>query len=230
MSASTSLLSILLVLVVSLPASGGGDGSEISDCVRAAVAAVQKRYETVRDLRASFEQTSRSVALGRSGPVSTSRGSVVFAKPGKMRWSYTEPEESLVVSDGRWLWLYDPANREVQKLSVSPGYLSGAAIQFLLGEGEILRDFRVTAEACSETEARLGLVPRRPASYEKLGVRTDPRSGDLLETEVVDLLGNATRVAFQDAEANLDPPPELFRFEPPPGVAVIEIGAPESDR
>jgi outer membrane lipoprotein-sorting protein len=226
MRSASLLLTGLLALLFARSAAAGGQESEVPDCVRATVEAIQKRYEAVDDLRASFEQTTRSVALGASGPLTTSRGRVVFAKPGKMRWSYSEPEESLVVSDGRWLWLYDPLQREAQKLAVGDGYLSGAAIQFLMGEGEILRNFRVTAESCDESQARLALVPRRPASYERLRVRADRVSGDLLETEIVDLLGNVTRVAFEGIETNVDPAPELFRFVPPAGVAVIELDAP----
>lgn len=220
--------SLLLSFWFAASAAADGRETEVPECVQAAVEAIQERYEAIDDLRASFEQTTRSVALGASGPLTTSRGSVVFAKPGKMRWSYSEPEESLVVSDGRWLWLYDPSNREAQKLAVGDGYLSGAAIQFLLGEGEILRDFRVTAESCDESQARLVLIPRRPTSYERLRVRADLASGDLLETEIVDLLGNVTRVAFEGIEANVSPAPELFRFVAPPGVAVIELDPPRT--
>jgi outer membrane lipoprotein carrier protein len=196
---------------------------DLSDCATAAVAAVQQRYQAVRDLRARFTQETRSVALGAGGSSTHSSGAVVFAKPGKMRWTYKEPEESLVVSDGEWLWIYEPAAGEAQKLPVGDAALSGAAVQFLLGEGEILRDFRVVSEACGAAEARLVLWPRSPATYERLLILVDPRSGDLLETEVVDLLGNATRIAFREVEANLDPAPELFRFQAPPGVEVIEV-------
>ena len=228
MRVASLLLSGLFALLLASSAAAGGQETEVPDCVRAAVEAIQSRYEAVHDLRAHFEQTTRSVALGASGPVTTSRGSVVFAKPGKMRWSYSEPEESLVVSDGRWLWLYDPLNREAQKLPVGDGYLSGAAIQFLLGDGEILRDFRVTAESCDESQARLVLIPRRPTSYERLRVLADRASGDLRETEIVDLLGNVTRVTFEDIETNVNPAPELFRFVAPAGVTVIELDAPAS--
>jgi chaperone LolA len=192
-------------------------------CIERAVGAIQKRYEAVRDLEADFVQTTRSVALGTAGATSTSKGSVVFAKPGKMRWTYSEPEPSLVVSDGRWLWIYDPAHEEVQKLAVAEGFLSGAAIQFLLGEGQIRRDFEVSAEACSPERVELVLVPKRPASYEKLRVRSDPASGELVETTVVDLLGNVTQVAFQRIRTNQGPADERFRFEPGKGVRVIEV-------
>jgi outer membrane lipoprotein carrier protein len=193
-----------------------------SACVRAAVGAIQARYRALRDLSARFEQESRSAAFGAGG-ITRSSGEVVFAKPGKMRWTYREPEPSLVVSDGRWLWIYDPTAREAQKLGVGDGALSGAAVQFLLGEGEILAAFQVDAESCSETEARLRLVPREPAAYETLQIVADPRSGDLRETEVVDLLGNATRVAFHDLRTDTGPAPELFQFQAPEGVEVIEL-------
>lgn len=195
-----------------------------SDCTDAAVAAIQGRYEAVRDLRARFVQTSRSVALGAgSRASSTSRGEVVFAKPGRMRWAYEEPEPSLVVSDGTVLWLYDPVRREAQRLPVGDGYLSGAGIQFLLGEGDMRRDFRVSALSCAETSVLLELLPRRDASYERLRVEADPRTGELTRTIVFDLFGNETEVAFSDVRANSDPPAGLFRFEPPQGVDVIDL-------
>jgi outer membrane lipoprotein carrier protein len=215
-------LSVLL-LAAAAPAAAA---DELEPCLRAAVDAVQKRYEAVEDLHARFEQTSRSVALGGPGSETRSAGEVVFAKPGRMRWSYQEPEPSLVVSDGHWLWIYDPGAGEAQKLPVTGGAMTGAAVQFLLGEGRIERDFRVSAEACSASEARLSLVPREPATYEKLRIVTDPRSGDLRETEVVDLLGNVTRVAFRDVRTNAGAAPELFVFEPPEGVEMIELSAP----
>jgi outer membrane lipoprotein carrier protein len=221
-------LCVVLAWLALSPAAARGAGGEDSACVRAAVAAIQKRYESVRDLRARFEQTTRSVSLSGPGAVSTARGQVVFAKPGRMRWAYEEPEPSLVVSDGEWLWLYDPAHGEAQKYPVGDGFLSAAAIQFLLGEGDLLRDFRVEALSCDGEEAHLELVPRSPASYERMRVRAHPLRGDLRETEVVDLLGNLTRVRFLDVEVDTRPDPALFRFEAPPGVEIIEVAPPEA--
>jgi outer membrane lipoprotein carrier protein len=228
---------LVTALVLATPATGSGDGEEVppadatlGPCVERAIGALQRRYESIRDLSARFNQTTHSVALGGapSGLAVTATGTVVFAKPGRMRWSYEEPEPSLVVSDGETLWLYDPVHREVQRVEVDGGeYLSGAAIQFLLGEGEIRREFRVAPVSCQAGDARLELVPLRPASYEKLAIRTDPRTGEIVETTVFDLLGNVTRVAFADIRANLDPPPDLFRFRVPDGVRVIELAPPE---
>lgn len=206
-----------------LPASA--DQPSEPGCRDAAVAALQQRYESAKDLRADIVQTTRSVAFGAgSSEQMISKGTVVFAKPGKMRWAYEEPEPSLVVSDGETLWIYDPVFREAQKLPVTEGFLSGAAVQFLLGEGEIERDFEISALRCEKTIAELRLRPRKPSSYEKLHVLVNPETGDLLQTTVFFVLGNVTEVAFFNIELNTDPAASVFRFDPPADVRVIELG------
>jgi chaperone LolA len=222
----TALVAAIALLAAPVAVSAGGGDPE--GCVDAAVEAIQKHYESVSDLRAAFVQTTRSVALGGAGRTgaNTSRGTVVFAKPGKMRWSYEEPEPSLVVSDGKTLWLYDPIHSEVQQTSVSDGYLSGAAIQFLIGEGDMRRDFRVTEVSCAEGIALLELVPRTDATYEKLRVLVDLASGEVGRTTIFDLVGNVTEVTFSDVRTNQHPAEAVFRFEPPDGVEVIDLDAP----
>ncbi|MCH7600284.1 MAG: outer membrane lipoprotein carrier protein LolA [Myxococcales bacterium] len=193
-------------------------------CRDAAVAALQQRYESATDLRADIVQTTRSVALGANvSEQMISKGTIVFAKPGKMRWSYEEPEPSLVVSDGETLWIYDPVFREAQKLPATEGYLSGAAVQFLLGKGTLERDFEISALSCEPAIAELRFRPRKLSAYEKLHVHVNLQTGDLLKTTVFFVLGNVTEVAFFNIELNVDPPASLFRFDPPADVRVIEL-------
>jgi len=203
---------------------GTTQGAEDGACAAAVAEAVQRRYDAVRDLRARFAQRTESVALGSAAAATLeSRGEVVFAKPGRMRWSYEEPEPSLVVSDGATVWIHDPAAREVQELPLGPEFLSGAAIQFLLGEGRLADEFTIAARGCGESEVALLLTPRRDASYERLELRADPASGEIRSTAVVDVLGNRTEIALSDVRTNTDPPARLFRFEPPEGTRVLRL-------
>jgi len=204
--------------------SAAADEASAPDCRDAAVAALQKRYESAKDFSADIVQTTRSVAFGsEASEQMTTRGTVVFAKPGKMRWSYDEPDPSLVVSDGETLWIYDPVFHEAQKLPATEGYLSGAAIQFLMGEGKLERDFEISALRCDKSVAELRLKPRKPSSYEKLEVRVNPQTGDLLETTVFFVLGNVTDVAFSNIQLDTEPAASVFRFDPPADVRVIEL-------
>jgi outer membrane lipoprotein-sorting protein len=51
----------------------------------------------------------------------------------------------------------------------------------------------------------------------------DPKSGEILETTLVDLLGNVTVVIFSKVETNRDPPASVFHFDPPAGVKVLKL-------
>ena len=184
---------------------------------------VQARYDGIRDLRARFQQQSESATFAGSPLIDADvkRGEVVFEKPGRMRWAYREPEPSLVVSDGQVLWLHDMLAETATRLVVTDGYLSGAALQFLLGDGKILESFDVRAITCGPEQVQLDLIPREEASYERLGLVASP-DGDITETSVVDLFGNRTTIRFSEMTVNQSPGPETFRFEPPEGVEVID--------
>lgn len=197
-------------------------------CAEAAAERVQHRYESVKDLAAEFDQTTRLASLGgsSSGDEVASTGTVIFAKPGRMRWAYSAPEESLVVSDGETLWIYDPAAKEVQRLAAGSGFLSGVAVQFLVGEGNLRRDFRVSARDCEAPDVILELVPKRDATYEKIELVAGGESGEVRETRIFDLVGNVTTIRFRKLRTNLGPPATTFTFRPPDGVEVVDLAEP----
>jgi len=220
-------LALASALAAALAWSGAARaGGETGDCARSVAARVQARYEGVRDLEARFTQRSKSVAFGGAGQEMRARGVALFAKPGRMRWTYEEPEPSVVVSDGKTLWIYDPVAKEAQEFPVGEGFLSGTAVQFLLGEGKILEAFEVSAEGCGTRAVRLRLVPRVEASYEALELLVDPETGDVRESAVADLFGNRTDVIFESMRSNQHVAPERFRFEPGPDVRVLRAGPP----
>jgi outer membrane lipoprotein carrier protein len=226
MSSSRQRTLALLVLALLGAASARADGEEAPDCAREVAGRVQARYDGVEDIEARFTQRSRSVALGGAAQELEASGVALFAKPGRMRWTYEQPEPSLVVSDGKTLWIYDPTAREAQEFAVGEGFLSGTAVQFLLGEGRILEAFTVRAEGCGGDAVTLFLTPREEASYESLELRVDPKTGDVRGTAVVDLFGNRTDVAFSSLRSNVRPDPARFRFEAEPGVRVLRPAEP----
>ena len=217
-----SLLALMAAVSAAPPAKAADP-----DCATLIASRVEQRYAKVKDLSAHFEQTTRRAALGgAAGDAIVARGDVLFAKPGKMRWSYESPEPSLVVSDGSTLWIYDPAAREVQKLPLAAGYLSSAGVQFLLGEGKLHEEFRVTATGCDDPIVTLDLLPRREAQYERLELRVDRASASVRETTVVDLFGNRTTITFGQLRENTGPAADSFSFAPPAGVRVISVPSP----
>ena len=71
----------------------------------------------------------------------------------------------------------------------------------------------------------LDLIPRTEATYERLGLLANPETGDILETSVLDLFGNSTRIEFSEVETNRNPAEKTFEFSVPEGVEVLEYDA-----
>lgn len=215
---------VLLVLVGLFAGAPTTARAKEASCAADVAARVQRRYDAVRDLRGRFEQRTERAALGGAPEAAlVARGEVLFAKPGKMRWSYEAPEPSLVVSDGKTLWIFDESAHEVQKLPLAEGYLSAAGVQFLLGEGKLADEFRIAARDCGAPVVTLMLEPLRPSHFESLELGVDAKTAAVVATTVVDLFGNRTHVALSDLRENTRPDAALFRFEPPPGTRLIEV-------
>lgn len=193
-------------------------------CAEAIAAKVQTFYDGVEDLEADFEQRTRSAAFGQAaGFDAPAAGRVAFAKPGKMRWTYQTPQASEVISNGSMLWVYDPQAKEVQVLEVGEAFLSAAAIQFMLGSGQLLESFRVTAKGCDQASVTLHLLPKEDATYEYLELEVSAASGAIEVTRVADLLGNRTEVRFRGVKTNQSPPATRFQFETPAGVRELRL-------
>ena len=223
-------LSLFVALIGFYPLSLRADEIEAS-CADEFARGVQQHYRDTDHLKANFRQTSETVSIG-SRRLSRSNkaleGKVFLEKPGKMRWEYEQPEPSLVVSDGRVMWLYDPDQKEVQRMSVEGGLMNMAGVQFLIGQGEILTDFTVSTENCTPVGGRvvLQLVPREERTYEKLEIVIQTSDSAIVETSVFDLFGNITRVALKDVETGKTLEPGLFEFQVPEGVRVIDLAQP----
>ncbi len=232
LSTLTIVVGIAAVAVADRQAKSDPEAEPAASCASEVAARVQSYYDAVTDLHARFRQVTRSVTLGNAslGDDAPSQGDVQLAKPGKMRWSYESPSPSLVVSDGETLWIFDPVAQEVQRMPVSEGFLVGAALEFMLGDGKLVEAFEIRGIRCEKDASGvvvLELVPRELASYERMqiGVRSD--TGAIVDTRLVDLFGNQTEIFFEDMKTNLALPASRFVFEVPEGVEIIDLQLPQ---
>ena len=67
---------------------------------------IQQRYQSISSFTGEFVQTS--IRNDEDSIPVVAEGKVSFLRPGKMRWEYETPEEQLLVTDGKTVWLYDP--------------------------------------------------------------------------------------------------------------------------
>ena len=73
---------------------------------------VETRYNKAKTLQVLFHEDY--TPPGR--PRRSESGTLLLRKPGRMRWDYSVPEGKLLVSDGKNMWMYTPAEKRAQKL------------------------------------------------------------------------------------------------------------------
>jgi len=199
------------------------DYSAHAASVQTIVKKLQARYEATTGFRADFTQEVQSATLGQKVEA---RGQVYFRKPGRMRWEFVEPEQ-LLVSDGKFLWLYQAADKQVIKIPFEQAFRSNAPASFLLGMGRIDQDFTVTLTGETQDRYSLRLISKKdPESIGSLDLEVDVKSFDISQATITDPLGNTTRLRFMNIDRKAPLGDSLFLFTIPPGIDVVDTTPP----
>jgi outer membrane lipoprotein carrier protein len=166
-----------------------------ADPAGALVKKVQALYERTRDLEARFTQTYSYAGLGRRA---VSTGTLKVKKPGLMRWDYATPSRKTVAVTGKRLVQLEPEENQVFVDEAFDATAMSAAVTFLLGTGDLTREFSPTLDAAGA----LVLTPRAPdPRVARITLTTGP-DGEVLGTAVVDGAGNENRLAFEGLKRN----------------------------
>lgn len=185
---------------------------------------VQKRYSELSSFKASFEQSSSLAALETE---EQSSGDVFFSKPGKMRWNYAKPEEQVFVLNDQTLWLYQKESNQVMIDNLSHVLISDLPVAFLLGIGDLTRDFSVEKSCESPSGVVLELNQKRANkdgdNEEKLKgfkLLIEPRTFEPKGAYVEDVGGNVTAIVFNDLKLGAKIDSATFNPNFPKGVDV----------
>jgi outer membrane lipoprotein carrier protein len=184
--------------------------------------ALQAKYDTIHDFTADFTQEYESGVL--RGKTRTERGTLQVKKPGRMRWDYTNPEKKVFVSDGSQIYLWVPADNQVTRSTVPKQDEATTAVLFLVGKGNITRDFTVSfaPNAPAGTYA-LRLDPKLPErDYDWLRVVVDAKTFQIRELTAADRQGGLSTLKFSNFKENKGISDSKFVFKIPKGADVID--------
>lgn len=182
--------------------------------------AVEKRYNSTRTLEAAFTQTL--IDRGRTRVVQ--KGVVYLSKPKRTRWQYTSPAGDWFLSDGDYAYDYDAAKNIVERMRIKETEDMRIPLAFLLGTLDFQRDFGT-------------FNARREGAGVHIAAR--PKNSKLLFTEVAMLIApdasirrvsitgqdfSVMEFVLEGEKRNIPLNASLFRFTPPPGAKLIEVG------
>jgi outer membrane lipoprotein carrier protein len=182
-------------------------------------AKLERMLAATRTVRAKFEQVLLDADLE---VVKETHGEFALERPNRFRWDYAAPDAQTIVSDGKKLWIYDPALAQV---TVKPldGTLARSPAALLGGAGDLAANFTVTDLGVDGGLHWLALVPKvDDAEFETVRLGLGDRFVEVMELK--DAFGQTTRILLKGGDLNAKLDPKLFRFTPPPGADVAGEG------
>jgi len=189
----------------------------------ALVDALQKKYDRLSTLSTDFVQvyTSSGEKTRREA------GKLLLKKPGKMRWDYSSPEAKLFVSDGKMIFEYVPSEGMATRTSVRDSDDMRAPFMFLLGRGNLRRDFK-RVETAGEAPAHPGnqvlkLTPKNSSLFRELIVEVQPATLKIDRLTILESGGGRSDFIFSNLQENVPLEDDRFSFKPPAGIRIVSV-------
>ncbi|MEW6129240.1 MAG: outer membrane lipoprotein chaperone LolA [Acidobacteriota bacterium] len=183
---------------------------------------LQRKYSRMTTLEASFLQ----VYQAQDGRIIRESGSLILKRPGKARWDYHSPEKKIFVSDGKNIFFYVFGEAIATKTSIRNSSDPQIPFLFLLGRGDLRRDFSRIESLNSERAVEAGnwilrLVPQKaPEEFRKLLVEVNPNNFSVKRLIIFERSGARMDFVLSNVRENVKVSDSQFQFSPPPGVAI----------
>ena len=183
----------------------------------AATESLKNFIKETRTVRANFSQTLYDK---NARTLQESKGTMLFERPEKFRWTYEKPYEQLIVGDGIQVWFYD---QDLNQVTIRQFNIAiGSSPAALLAGSSTIEDNFVLNELGLQNEIEwLEAIPKsKESAFEFIQMGFSP-DGMLRIMALRDSFGQTTLLTFSDLEKNPKLPIELFKFTPPANADVI---------
>jgi outer membrane lipoprotein carrier protein len=209
------LIYCLAALATALPPARAQDVHQLAQ-------AVDQHYNHLRSLQADFTEVYRGAGMDRE-----ESGTLWLKKPRKMRWEYRSPKEKLFISDGKQVWFYLPAERQLRKTELRKLEDLRSPLAFLLGKSQLEKELRGLSKAVDQHPLDPGntLLRGVPAAMadrvSEVQLEITP-SDQIVRIVLIGTDDATTEFRFANLHENSELDDDRFHFSPPPGVETVE--------
>lgn len=191
---------------------------------------IEKANNAFKTLKADMTLT-RTITLLESTEVAQAEMS--YKKPKRLYLKFRAPRNEINVVDGKYIWVYHPAEKQVEKYDMAGGKQSSQSLSFFeFGYGESVRavekDYTVSLlETKNEGKKRfyiLDLLPKNPKSqYSDIRLWVEEGFWLPVRIELHESAGEVVNcIELKNIRLNKGMSDKLFIFDVPKGVEIIE--------
>ena len=206
----------------------GEKPSAAKDAELRALKSVDTRYQKASSVSMKIDKT---LLIGLLGKEKKSKGTLLLSK-GKMRMEIESPDKSVIVVDGKHLWVADYPAAEFKNAAVQviKGRLdSKKSVQQsfvgLLTRGGILKHFKVAGVTKDEKDRTVYFLAPNEQTFEfkRAQMTNSDDAKSIAELRYWDERDNETRYSFSDVKFDAKVPAQSFEFVPPENADITTI-------
>jgi outer membrane lipoprotein carrier protein len=183
---------------------------------------VERSFARMKDFSSDFTQIFED-SLNRKQQES---GHLYLMRSRMMRWEYKSPEEKLFISDGKTVYFYVPADRQVNKEAVKNSFDDRIPLMFLLGQSSLHNEFTrfelLNAKPFFEGTKVVRMYPKTKTDLQEITMEVDPATYFIRRLLLAHSDGSRSEFIFSGIRTNTGLRASLFDFAVPPGVEVIQ--------
>jgi outer membrane lipoprotein carrier protein len=203
------------------PASKAPEKKAMAPEVKELVERMQAFYEKTQDFSSDFKQDYKYKALRRT---QSSTGTLIYKKPGLMRWEYEKPSKRTFVLAGEKVYAHDPEAQTLSVGKIDTNQLS-ASVTFLFGKGRLADEFNISRGDCKDCKGTLLVLDpsQEEPRFRQVRLEVDPKTAQVLKSTVVDPDGSENAIAFINLKTNVGIDAARFKISPPEGTRIDDL-------
>lgn len=175
-------------------------------------AALKKKLASIRQFSAHFEQ---EVTDTQGKPLQKGSGEMVLQRPDHFRWEAKQPDDNLILSDGKAVWLYDPFVEQVTVMSLSKAVVNTPFLLISSTDDKIWKNYLIDQDGSAFTITS----KQKDQRIESLRMVFDNQN-HITRMEVSEAQGQRSEFTLSAFNANPTIKADTFNFKTPDGVTV----------
>jgi len=172
---------------------------------------LQQRLGKVKSFHASFTQ---KVTDASGSSVQDGEGELWVQRPNLFNWHMTVPDESVLISDGKTLWFYNPFVEQVSASWLKDATSNTPFMLIARNQASDWQQYNIKQQGDS-----FELTPKNPAGNLKQFTINVSTSGTINQFSAVEQDGQRSSYSLK-AQQNGTVNADKFTFTPPKGVTV----------
>lgn len=174
--------------------------------------ALMAKLKLIKHFSGSFEQQVFDVD---GNQLQTGAGILSISKPNKVRWETKTPDESLIVSDGKTLWVFDPFIEQASAYDLQNSIANTPILLLTSQSPELWQNYNV-----NQVDDNTFVITSKDnnSQVKTLELSFAPQSDKLIGFIILDATGQLSKVSLQNVNYSIKPDEQAFKFTLPDGV------------